>query len=827
MMDTLPDVGRAARNTLQALTAAAALLPGLAMGQVALGDFELQYGQLQEDARHLPNAPNNQPALQVDSLHSRWGITLNDRAKLTLNYAQDTWSGATPITTAPLPAAGNRPIRQGSADNLVVVGASPFINSQISLDRNGQPLQRDGALLQPNQQLVHTLSSASPETRRELDGQLTYAWDDTRLELGSGVSRERDYRSQFYRLGGQWDFNQKLTTLRLGVQTSSADIAATLDHDAAPYITKTAYAASIERSGSREILRGDRRDHALDLGLTQVLSPLATLDVGIGLTHSRGYLANPYKLMTVIFVDPPSPTATVLNGNVQALLEQRPDHRRQTSLGGHYSRYFPALDAAWHLRYQYSRDTWGIRAHAVETEWAQPLGGGWTVTPRLRYYTQTAATFYQPYLLSQQAYRTVLFDADNNVRIVPFDPGRLPAHFSSDQRLAGFGSLQTGITVSKQLDPGVRLLATVEHYRQAGALKWGGNGIGGYADTKSWLVSAALKVDLTEPATRRHADDNHHVSHGPGLPAGVMDGHSLPAGAWMVGYRFMLSRDAGSMLRGTAPVGDAQLLSQGCGGTVCYSAASRMSMRMHMLELMYAPRDGLTLMLMPQWTDMQMAVRGVNGAPAAPLDVHVHNAPHDTGGLGDTVFAALLELAHTPRQRWQLGLGLTAPTGAVDLKLRRSHQIDPGLTHYGMQLGSGTWDFKPSLTHLRTFDRWVWGSQLNATLRLQNRNSAGFAFGNLTQATTWGSYQLAPGLAASLRAVYTVQGALRGEYGERHPHTSPMDFPTNYGGRYADLGFGLNVGNLAVEWLQPIRTQVNGYQLDREGSLALSWHQMF
>ncbi len=63
-----------------------------------------------------------------------------------------------------------------------------------------------------------------------------------------------------------------------------------------------------------------------------------------------------------------------------------------------------------------------------------------------------------------------------------------------------------------------------------------------------------------------------------------------------------------------------------------------------------------------------------------------------------------------------------------------------------------------------------------------------------------------------------------------------MDAPSNYGGQYVDVGFGLSVniphgafaGNrLAFEWLQPVYTNVNGYQLDRDGALLFTWSYGF
>jgi hypothetical protein len=64
----------------------------------------------------------------------------------------------------------------------------------------------------------------------------------------------------------------------------------------------------------------------------------------------------------------------------------------------------------------------------------------------------------------------------------------------------------------------------------------------------------------------------------------------------------------------------------------------------------------------------------------------------------------------------------------------------------------------------------------------------------------------------------------------------PMDYTKNYGGKYWDVGFGLNAfvpsgdlagNNLSFEWLQPVATDVNGYQLDRNGALSATWGYAF
>lgn len=118
----------------------------------------------------------------------------------------------------------------------------------------------------------------------------------------------------------------------------------------------------------------------------------------------------------------------------------------------------------------------------------QPLGSGWTVTPRVRYYSQDAADFYKPYLLVNQAVSSN-FTTSNDYR-------KLPDYYSSDQRLSGYGTLSGGISVSKQFAKGITLETGFEYYTHSGSLKIGGNGEGNYSNFNYFVANAGLKVNF-------------------------------------------------------------------------------------------------------------------------------------------------------------------------------------------------------------------------------------------------------------------------------------------------------------------------------------------
>ena len=442
-----------------------------------------------------------------------------------------------------------------------------------------------------------------------------------------------------------------------------------------------------------------------------------------------------------------------------------------------YVQHINAVDAALHFDYRIFSDDWGITSHTFEADWAQPLGNGWTVTPRIRYYSQDAADFYTPYLVTPQSQtsnvvdgsgRDILVDVNNpdngkeyffdpdtggyvdaqgndaselgnNGELInktkPFDRNKLPANFSSDYRLAGYGALSGGVTVSKQFAKGIALDVGFEYYTHQASLRIGGGGENNFNNFDSWNANATLKVDLAALSLRGgngHAEHEHH-NHGVHAPAGVMFDHMLPkAGDMMVGYRYMYGSQGGDMLHGTSSVSNQAVVDGGCGPNPCFLTPSNMSMNMHMLDLMYAPTDWLTLMLMPQWVDMNMDMERLrasefdaevnnnvgnpvdaNGEPiniAAHIPHHFQNG-HETGGIGDLGMYALFKLFDNGAHHVHITAGFSAPTGNVNKQLRRNHTVDGGFNDYGMQLGSGTWDFKPSLTYTGQWDQFSWGAR--------------------------------------------------------------------------------------------------------------------
>jgi len=149
-------------------------------------EVAIQAGHYREGPRRIVGAPNTLRPIAADSLVGKSTIALPKGDSLSLSYSQDTWSGATPVATAPVSANTNRPIQAGAAGQLIIVGASPMINGRVLLDASDRPVTiapaSGKAVAAPG--LVDTLSSASPETRQQLDAKFTRRLEGGALTLG-------------------------------------------------------------------------------------------------------------------------------------------------------------------------------------------------------------------------------------------------------------------------------------------------------------------------------------------------------------------------------------------------------------------------------------------------------------------------------------------------------------------------------------------------------------------------------------------------------------------------------------------------------------------
>lgn len=233
---------------------------------------------------------------------------------------------------------------QGVTD--AIVGATP----------NGQPAPAGS-----DQVVLTHMSERRHEWSLDLSRQLAH-WN---LAGSYANSRESDYHSQGWSLNALGDFNEKNTTLLLGVGGTSDDV-------------KVFYQMPWARKRSLD----------LAAGVTQLLDANTSVAFNLSLSRATGYLNDQYKLVQKSIEVGPGIFLPFTFG------ENRPDERTKWTALASLNRALPSADAAIEASYRFYRDTFGTNSHTVEFSWLQKLGARLVLIPHVRLYTQSAADFY-------------------------------------------------------------------------------------------------------------------------------------------------------------------------------------------------------------------------------------------------------------------------------------------------------------------------------------------------------------------------------------------------------------------------------------------------
>ncbi|MFT5033011.1 MAG: hypothetical protein ACI89D_002232 [Bermanella sp.] len=308
-------------------------------------------------------------------------------------------------------------------------------------------------------------------------------------------------------------------------------------------------------------------------------------------------------------------------------------------------------------------------------------------------------------------------------------------------------------------------------------------------------------------------------------PSGVMADHVHKAGEWMLSYRLM-DRGMDGVLDGNN-----QITASTVTGTMMAPgryrvAPQKMDMRMHMLGLMYAPSDRVTLMAMLTHKELSMDHVTRMGARFTTK----------SSGLGDLKIGGLISLYQSAdhRHRLHLNAGLSLPTGSIDEKDDTPAQAQAKLP-YGMQLGSGSYGLLPGVTYQTYIGAYNLGAQLTAVLPIE-RNDNDYRLGNSAALTGWVTRHASDAFAYSLRVTAESQGKIDGRRRDLNPAMVTTADVGNYGGDQLSLSWGVNSyiptgalqgHRLALEFTLPVYQQLNGVQLEREPYLTGGWQLAF
>jgi hypothetical protein len=130
---------------------------------------------------------------------------------------------------------------------------------------------------------------------------------------------------------------------------------------------------------------------------------------------------------------------------VSTLYESRPEQRQTQSV--FWENKLAVGPTVTDVSFRYFKDNWGISSQTVDASERINLARAWYVEPNVRFYHQSAANFYQPYLVSNAA---------------------LPAYASSDTRLSRFDALTYGMKIGFRVSGRSELYLRADYYTQSG-----------------------------------------------------------------------------------------------------------------------------------------------------------------------------------------------------------------------------------------------------------------------------------------------------------------------------------------------------------------------
>lgn len=257
--------------------------------------------------------------------------------------------------------------------------------------------------------------------------------------LGANLSKEYDFAS--FGISGSlaFDFNQKNTTLNLGLGIESDQI----DPEGG---IPDPFSAMQPTSGIQPRVDSSDSKILTDLliGITQVINRRMLMQFNYSLSQSDGYLTDPFKFLSVV-----NDTTGETVGADAYLFEHRPDSRTKHAL---FWRTKYRLDRDMiDISYRYLWDDWDISSHTIDFRYRWNFVANQYLEPHLRWYQQSEAEFYRPLLLESDVLN-----------------GTLPTYASADLRLAEFDATTLGFKYGYRTSNQSEWSVRAEFYQQSG-----------------------------------------------------------------------------------------------------------------------------------------------------------------------------------------------------------------------------------------------------------------------------------------------------------------------------------------------------------------------
>lgn len=214
----------------------------------------------------------------------------------------------------------------------------------------------------------------------------TLGWQEplsrvNRVNVAANFSTEFDFTSYGASAGYQHDFNEKNTTLNVGLSYES---------DAIKPVGRIPVERGVEGTPTTPVAVQPKRGMSesktvMDamLGFSQVINRHLIAQLNYGISRSEGYMEDPYKLISIV-----DATETPL----EYQYEKRPDERTKHSVFTQLKYIFN--EDVLSFGYRFMLDNWGINSHTIDLRYRAFISGSHYLEPHARIYKQSAADFY-------------------------------------------------------------------------------------------------------------------------------------------------------------------------------------------------------------------------------------------------------------------------------------------------------------------------------------------------------------------------------------------------------------------------------------------------
>ncbi len=349
-----------------------------------------------------------------------------------------------------------------SATEAIIAGTKTFDNDEVlSLKLTVDVLtgaSANGAIAQPRAQTFTRpsgngqyvtpagetpLDDTFKDTRVQVNGQWAQPLSDNITgSVGGHLSKEYDYLSLGVNGNLAYDFNKKNTTISMGLSyfqdTYTPEGGIPKPHSSMLVGDSSSPEWDTEFAKTRIGDSDDKSTADILVGVTQVINRRMITAFNYSYSMVDGYLTDPFKVVSVL--------------NTQGLAqdyiyESRPDSRvkQSTFMQAKYNFDDSLLNTVVDVSYRYMWDDWGINSHTIDTRFTIPVGAASYIEPHIRYYQQSEADFYQPYIIGDQA----------------------PIGFvSADYRIGEMTAVTVGAKYGVVLNGGNELSFRLEYYRQ-------------------------------------------------------------------------------------------------------------------------------------------------------------------------------------------------------------------------------------------------------------------------------------------------------------------------------------------------------------------------